>query len=37
MSTTNRPADGKITSGRGAGDYVYCFAEIYPIRLKYQE
>ena len=37
MSTTNRPADGIITSGRGQGDYVYCFDEIYPIRLKYNK
>ncbi|MCQ2503257.1 MAG: hypothetical protein MJ084_05895 [Saccharofermentans sp.] len=37
MSTTNRPADGKITSGRGIGDYVYCFEGdgFYPMRLKY--
>ncbi len=35
MSTKDRPADGKITSGRGVGNYVYCFTDRYPIKLEY--
>ena len=35
MSAGYHPADGKIVSGRGEGDYVYCFNDTFPIRLKY--
>ena len=37
MSTKYHYADGKIVSGRGIGDYVHCFTDAYPIRLKYDK
>lgn len=37
MSTKYYPADGKIVSGRGIGDYVHCFKDQHPIRLKYDK
>ncbi len=38
MSKIKWPADGKITSGRGIGDYVYCLDDVdyYPMRLKFE-
>ncbi|SDY51672.1 Ribosomal protein L7/L12 C-terminal domain-containing protein [Ruminococcaceae bacterium YAD3003] len=37
MSTNYYHPDGEIVSGRGTGDYVYCFRDQDPIRLKYNK
>ena len=35
MGTKYYDADGRIVSGRGIGEYVHCWSDIPPIRLKY--